>query len=122
MRCFSQARPDHGPLADHRGAIARPPPGRALARSRHTPRLHGRIPSRGARAPATLHREHADADPAAAATLGRVLRLWAAVLVANVAATWLMAEAIAHSEVFTPEVKTAFSEISTKTISHPFST
>jgi formate-nitrite transporter family protein len=54
------------------------------------------------------------------ATLGRVLRLWAAVLVANVVATWLIAAAIAHTEVFTPEAKTAFLEISRKTIAHPF--
>jgi formate/nitrite transporter FocA (FNT family) len=57
-----------------------------------------------------------------AATLGRVARLWAAVLVANIAATWVFAELLAHTDVFTPEVKTAFLEISRKTIEHPFAT
>jgi hypothetical protein len=55
-------------------------------------------------------------------TLGRVARLWAAVLVANVVGTWIFAEVIAHTEVFTPEAKTAFREISQKSIAHPFAT
>jgi formate/nitrite transporter FocA (FNT family) len=37
-----------------------------------------------------------------AVTLGRVARLWAAVLVANVVGTWIFAQVIAHTEVFTP--------------------
>ena len=57
-----------------------------------------------------------------AVTLGRVARLWAAVLVANVVGTWIFAQVIAHTEVFTPEAKTAFREISQKSIAHPFAT
>jgi formate/nitrite transporter FocA (FNT family) len=57
-----------------------------------------------------------------AVTLGRVARLWAAVLVANVVGTWIFAQVIAHTELFTPEAKKAFMEISAKSIAHPFGT
>ena len=56
------------------------------------------------------------------ATFGRVARLWGAVLVANVVATWMFAAVIAHTELFTPEAKAAFLEISRKSIAHPFAT
>jgi formate/nitrite transporter FocA (FNT family) len=53
-------------------------------------------------------------------TLSRVLRLWAVVLVANIVATWAVAAAIAHTDVFEPAVKSAFSEISLHSLSAPF--
>jgi formate/nitrite transporter FocA (FNT family) len=53
-------------------------------------------------------------------TLTRVLRLWAVVLCANVAATWLVAAAIAHTNVFDSEAKAAFTEISRHSLSAPF--
>jgi formate/nitrite transporter FocA (FNT family) len=55
-----------------------------------------------------------------AATLGRVLRLWVLVLLANVGATWVIAYALARTEVFDPEVRTAFAEISRHAIASPF--
>ena len=44
-------------------------------------------------------------------TLVKVLRLWSLVLLANIAATWVFAFAVAHSSVFEPDVKKAFSDI-----------
>ena len=57
-----------------------------------------------------------------AKTLGRVARLWALVLTANVAATWLFAAALAYTAVFEPHVKAAFSEIARHAIGSEFST
>jgi formate/nitrite transporter FocA (FNT family) len=57
-----------------------------------------------------------------AGTLGRVLRLWALVLIANIVATWVIAAVLAHTDVFTPDVKAAFSEISRHAIAEPFGT
>ena len=53
-------------------------------------------------------------------TFARVLRLWALVLAANIAATWVIAAVLAHTEVFGPEVKTAFSEISRHSLGESF--
>jgi formate/nitrite transporter FocA (FNT family) len=53
-------------------------------------------------------------------TLLRVLRLWGVVLLANVVATWLVAAAIAHTNVFDAEVKAAFTEISRHSLAAPF--
>jgi formate/nitrite transporter FocA (FNT family) len=55
-----------------------------------------------------------------AATLGRVLRLWALVLAANIAATWAIAAVLAHTDVVPPEVKAAFAEISRKSVGESF--
>ena len=55
-----------------------------------------------------------------AKTLGRVLRLWGLVLAANIAATWAIAAVLAHTEVFTPEVKAAFLEISRHSLGESF--
>ena len=54
------------------------------------------------------------------ATLGRVARLWALVLVANLAATWLISYAMFHTEVFDSEGRAAFLELSRHTVSSPF--
>ena len=53
-------------------------------------------------------------------TLGRVLRLWVLVLAANIAATWAIAAVLAHTEVFRPEVKAAFLEISRHSFGESF--
>ncbi|MDB5569298.1 MAG: Formate/nitrite transporter FocA, family [Hyphomicrobiales bacterium] len=53
-------------------------------------------------------------------TLQRVARLWALVLCANIFATWLFAAVIAHTSVFNPEVKGAFSAIARHTMEFPF--
>jgi formate/nitrite transporter FocA (FNT family) len=55
-------------------------------------------------------------------TLWRVLRLWGLVLAANIAATWVFAAVAAHTQVFDPEAKAAFAEISRHAIAGPFST
>ncbi len=55
-------------------------------------------------------------------TLLRVLKLWVIVLAANIVATWAFAAVIAHTSVFSPEIKQAFSEISRKVIEAPFET
>jgi formate/nitrite transporter FocA (FNT family) len=55
-----------------------------------------------------------------AATLWRVLRLWVVVLAANIVATFVFAYAIAHTDVFGPEIKSAFAEISRHTIGSSF--
>ncbi len=54
------------------------------------------------------------------ATFRRVARLWAVVLVANIAATWVIAAVLAHSTAFEPDVKAAFAEISRNSIASPF--
>jgi formate/nitrite transporter FocA (FNT family) len=53
-------------------------------------------------------------------TLFRVLRLWALVLVANVAATWGIAAVLAGSEVFPAAAKDAFAEIARHSIEGTF--
>jgi formate/nitrite transporter FocA (FNT family) len=55
-------------------------------------------------------------------TFSRVLRLWGVVLAANIVATWAFAAVIAHTSVFPPEVKQAFSDISQSAIGSPFGT
>jgi formate/nitrite transporter FocA (FNT family) len=55
-------------------------------------------------------------------TLLRVLKLWGIVLAANIAATWVFAAVIAHTSLFAPEIKEAFSHISRKVIESPFET
>lgn len=55
-----------------------------------------------------------------AATLGRVARLWGAVLVANVAATWLFAAVLAHTGIFDAETKRAFAEVSRNAVEGSF--
>lgn len=57
-----------------------------------------------------------------AGTLWRVLRLWGLVLVANLAATWVIAAALAHTGVFEADAKQAFAEISRHTIAGSFGT
>ena len=51
--------------------------------------------------------EHRDAR-----TFWAVVRLWSIVLAANIAATYLIASALAHSDAFEPQVRTAFTELS----------
>lgn len=53
-------------------------------------------------------------------TLWRVLRLWAIVLFANLAATWAIAAVLAHGGIFTPEAYAAFVEIGRRAIDFPF--
>ncbi len=53
-------------------------------------------------------------------TLLRVLRLWALVLAANIAATWMIAAVLAHTEAFAPDVKTAFLDISRHSMGKSF--
>jgi formate-nitrite transporter family protein len=53
-------------------------------------------------------------------TLGNVLRLWALVLAANIAATWIIAAVLAHTGVFPADVKAAFAEISRHGMAEPF--
>jgi formate-nitrite transporter family protein len=55
-------------------------------------------------------------------TLVRVLRLWALVLVANIAATWIVSAVIAHSAVFDASAKSAFLEIARHSIENSFGT
>jgi formate/nitrite transporter FocA (FNT family) len=55
-------------------------------------------------------------------TLWRVLRLWGLVLAANVAGTWAVAAAAAHTDAFGPEAKAAFSEISRHAVEGSFGT
>jgi formate/nitrite transporter FocA (FNT family) len=55
-----------------------------------------------------------------AETLGRVLRLWGVVLLANVVGTWLFAAVIADTGIFQPDVKAAFAEISREEFKTPF--
>lgn len=53
-------------------------------------------------------------------TLGRVARLWALVLGANLLGTWLFAATVAHLPVFGPEVKTALVEVSHSALGESF--
>jgi len=55
-------------------------------------------------------------------TLFRVLKLWGLVLVANIAGTWVLASALAHSNVFEPRVWEAFVQISHRTMEGSFGT
>lgn len=55
-------------------------------------------------------------------TFWRVARLWCLVLAANLVATWAIAGMLAQTEVFAPDVKAAFTEISRHAIAHPFGT
>jgi formate/nitrite transporter FocA (FNT family) len=55
-------------------------------------------------------------------TLLRVLKLWALVLSANIAATWAFSAVIAHTSVFAPETKQAFLEISRHVVESTFGT
>ena len=53
-------------------------------------------------------------------TFRRVARLWALVLTANIAGTWLFAAAIAHTSVFEPDVINAFAEVSRSSLGADF--
>jgi len=55
-----------------------------------------------------------------AETFVQVTRLWALVLFANIAGTWIIATVLAQGPAFPPEVNDAFTEISRESISHPF--
>jgi formate/nitrite transporter FocA (FNT family) len=55
-----------------------------------------------------------------AGTLGRVARLWALVLVSNIAATWVFAALAAHTPVFDAELKAAFADIAQHATGSPF--
>jgi formate/nitrite transporter FocA (FNT family) len=55
-----------------------------------------------------------------AGTLLRVLRLWALVLTANIAATWMIAAMLAQTDVFAPAVKDAFADIASHSIQGTF--
>jgi len=55
-------------------------------------------------------------------TLFRVLKVWGLVLVANIAGTWVLASALAHSNVFEPRVWEAFVQISHRTMEGSFGT
>jgi formate/nitrite transporter FocA (FNT family) len=56
------------------------------------------------------------------ATFWRVARLWGVVLVANVAATWLISYACLHSGVFDDATRDAFLDLSRPSIASPFAT
>jgi formate/nitrite transporter FocA (FNT family) len=53
-------------------------------------------------------------------TLRGLLRLWGLVLVANIVGTWLVAAALALTDVFPSDIKAAFAEISRSAIAEPF--
>ncbi|MDB5595134.1 MAG: Formate/nitrite transporter FocA, family [Hyphomicrobiales bacterium] len=55
-------------------------------------------------------------------TLLGVLRLWVIVLVANIAATWVIAAVIAHTSIFDAQMKEAFASVSQHVIGSPFMT
>jgi formate/nitrite transporter FocA (FNT family) len=55
-----------------------------------------------------------------AATVGKVARLWGAVLAANIAATWVFAAVIAHAGVFGTEAQRAFAEVSRNAVEGSF--
>jgi formate/nitrite transporter FocA (FNT family) len=55
-------------------------------------------------------------------TLMRVLRLWGLVLIANIAATWIVSAVLAHSDVFDASAKGAFTDIARHSIESPFGT
>lgn len=54
--------------------------------------------------------------------LGKVLRLWGIVLVANLGGALLFALAVGHSAAFAPEVKQAFAEIGHQALENDFGT
>jgi formate/nitrite transporter FocA (FNT family) len=54
------------------------------------------------------------------ATLGKVVRLWVMVLLANLAGAVLFAAALAGTAAFAPPLKDAFAEISRHTLAEPF--
>ena len=45
-------------------------------------------------------------------TFGRVARLWALVLAANIAGTWAISAVLARTDLFAPEIRAAFTAIS----------
>jgi formate/nitrite transporter FocA (FNT family) len=53
-------------------------------------------------------------------TFGLVARLWALVLVANVAGTWAISAALAGTDLFPPEIREAFSAISQHAVEASF--
>ncbi len=53
-------------------------------------------------------------------TLGRVIRLWFLVLIANIAGTWAVASVLAGTGLFPPEIRTAFAAISQHAIEASF--
>ncbi len=55
------------------------------------------------------------------ATLVKVLKLWALVLIANVAGTWAFGSVLAHTSIFEPALKGAFIELGRHTIEGTFS-
>ncbi len=55
-----------------------------------------------------------------AANLKRLLRLWVVVLVANLVGAFLIAWVLGHTDVFKPEVKHAFTDISLKSLEGGF--
>ncbi|HEY3677108.1 MAG TPA: formate/nitrite transporter family protein [Bradyrhizobium sp.] len=55
------------------------------------------------------------------ATFCGVLRIWALVLVSNIAGTWAFAFALVHTAVFEPRVRDAFIQISHRTVEGDFS-
>jgi formate/nitrite transporter FocA (FNT family) len=57
-----------------------------------------------------------------ARTLWKVLKLWLVVLAANIIATWIFAVVIAHTPLFAPEIKEAFTQISRKVLEPSFGT
>jgi formate/nitrite transporter FocA (FNT family) len=63
--------------------------------------------------PLLLHRDRK--------TFLNVLRLWALVLTANIAGTWALGFAIAHTHIFEPRIWDAFVEISRRTVEGSFS-
>ena len=54
------------------------------------------------------------------AILGKVLLLWAVVLAANIAGTWLFAAALAHTTVFDPQVMASFASLGHRTMDASF--
>jgi formate/nitrite transporter FocA (FNT family) len=61
-------------------------------------------------------------DPNKRLNIGRVLRLWGIVFASNIIGALLFAEVVAHTSSFTPELKTAFLELGTHTLSFGFMT
>jgi formate-nitrite transporter family protein len=54
--------------------------------------------------------------------VGRVARLWAVVLVANIAGTWAIAAVLAGSDLFPTEIRASFEEISSHALGLSFGT
>nr|WP_228747876.1 formate/nitrite transporter family protein [Bradyrhizobium sp. BR 10289] len=55
-------------------------------------------------------------------TLGNVLKLWALVLVSNIAGTWAVGSVLAHTSIFEPRIVDAFVDLSSHTIQGTFGT